>query len=134
MSVWKSVKNNTMEKAVDMEMLERGLEAMGVSLDYTVNSISNSWGHEECTAAFVKDGKVLSLGIQQDENGGITLVGDTWGTGLGGDGKQDALMNRIAQNYNSELYQDRLVDMGYDIDSVEVDKETGEIVITAVQF
>ena len=56
MSVWKSVKNNTMEKAVDMEMLERGLEAMGVSLDYTVNSISNSWGHEECTAAFVKDG------------------------------------------------------------------------------
>ena len=29
MSVWKSVKNNTMEKAVDMEMLERGLETMG---------------------------------------------------------------------------------------------------------
>ena len=66
MSVWKSVKNNTMEKAVDMEMLERGLETMGVSLDYTVNSISNSWGHEECTAAFVRDGKVLSLGIKVD--------------------------------------------------------------------
>lgn len=134
MSIWKSVKNNTMEKAVDMEMLEAALSTMGVSLDYTVNSISNNWGHQTCTAAFVKDGKVLSLGVQQDENGGITLVGDTWGTGLGGDGKQDALMNRIAQNYNSELYQDRLVDMRYDIDSVEVDKETGEIVITAIQF
>ena len=134
MSVWKSVKNNTMDKAVNMEMLETALNAMGVSLDYSVNEISNTWGHQSCTAAFVKDGKVLSLGVQQDENGGITLVGDTWGTGLGGDGKQDALMNRIAQNYNSELYQDRLVDMGYDIDSVEVDKETGEIVITAVQF
>ena len=133
MSVWKSVKNNTMEKAVDMEMLEAALSTMGVSLDYTVNSISNNWGHQTCTAAFVKDGKVLSLGVQQDENGGITLVGDTWGTGLGGDGKQDALMDRIAQNYNSELYQDRLAFMGFSIDDVSVDKETGEIVITATR-
>lgn len=133
MSVWKSVKNTTMEQNVDMEMLEKALETMGVSLDYTVNSISNTWGHETCTAAFVKDGRVLSLGVNVDNNGGISLVGDTWGTGLGGDGKQDALMNKIAQQYNSELYQDRLVGMGYDIDSVEVN-EKGEIVISAVQF
>ena len=133
MSVWKSVKNNTMDKAVNMEMLETALNAMGVSLDYSVNEISNTWGHQSCTAAFVKDGKVLSLGIQQGENGGITLVGDTWGTGLGGDGKQDALMDRIAQNYNSELYQDRLAFMGFSIDDVSVDKETGEIVITATR-
>ena len=133
MSVWKSVKNNTMEKAVNMEMLETALNAMGVSLDYSVNEISNTWGHQSCTAAFVRDGKVLSLGVQQDENGGVTLVGDTWGTGLGGDGKQDALMDRIAQNYNSELYQDRLAFMGFSIDDVSVDKETGEIVITATR-
>ena len=133
MSVWKSVKNNTMDKAVNMEMLETALNAMGVSLDYSVNEISNTWGHQSCTAAFVKDGKVLSLGVQQDANGGITLVGDTWGTGLGGDGKQDALMDRIAQNYNSELYQDRLAFMGFSIDDVSVDKETGEIVITAIR-
>ena len=133
MSVWKSVKNNTMEKAVNMEMLEAALNTMGVSLDYSVNEISNTWGHQSCTAAFVKDGKVLSLGVQQDANGGITLVGDTWGTGLGGDGKQDALMDRIAQNYNSELYQDRLAFMGFSIDDVSVDKETGEIVITATR-
>ena len=133
MSVWKSVKNNTMEKAVNMEMLETALNAMGVSLDYSVNEISNTWGHQSCTAAFVRDGKVLSLGVQQDENGGITLVGDTWGTGLGGDGKQDALMDRIAQNYNSELYQDRLAYMGFSVEDVSVDKETGEIVITATR-
>ena len=133
MSIWKSVKNNTMERAVNMEMLETALNAMGVSLDYSVNEISNTWGHQSCTAAFVKDGKVLSLGVQQDANGGITLVGDTWGTGLGGDGKQDALMDRIAQNYNSELYQDRLAFMGFSIDDVSVDKETGEIVITATR-
>ena len=133
MSVWKSVKNNTMEKAVNMEMLEAALNAMGISLDYSVNEISNTWGHQSCTAAFVWDGKVLSLGIQQDENGGITLVGDTWGTGLGGDGKQDALMNRIAQNYNSELYQDRLAFMGFSVDDVSVDEETREIVITATR-
>ena len=133
MSVWKSVKNNTMDKAVNMEMLETALNAMGVSLDYSVNEISNTWGHQSCTAAFVKDGKVLSLGVQQDANGGITLVGDTWGTGLGGDGKQDALMDRIAQNYNSELYQDRLAFMGFSVDDVSVDKETGEIVITATR-
>ena len=133
MSIWKSVKNNTMERAVNMEMLEAALNTMGVSLDYSVNEISNTWGHQSCTAAFVKDGKVLSLGVQQDANGGITLVGDTWGTGLGGDGKQDALMDRIAQNYNSELYQDRLAFMGFSVDDVSVDKETGEIVITATR-
>ena len=133
MSVWKSVKNNTMDKAVNMEMLETALNAMGVSLDYSVNEISNTWGHQSCTAAFVRDGKVLSLGIQQDENGGITLVGDTWGTGLGGDGKQDALMDRIAQNYNSELYQDRLAFMGFSVDDVSIDEETREIVITATR-
>ena len=133
MSVWKSVKNNTMEKAVNMEMLEAALNAMGISLDYSVNEISNTWGHQSCTAAFVRDGKVLSLGIQQDENGGITLVGDTWGTGLGGDGKQDALMDRIAQNYNSELYQDRLAYMGFSVEDVSVDEETREIVITATR-
>ena len=133
MSVWKSVKNNTMEKAVNMEMLETALNAMGVSLDYSVNEISNTWGHQSCTAAFVRDGKVLSLGVQQDENGGVTLVGDTWGTGLGGDGKQDALMDRIAQNYNSELYQDRLAYMGFSVEDVSKDKETGEIVITATR-
>ena len=133
MSVWKSVKNNTMDKAVNMEMLETALNAMGVSLDYSVNEISNTWGHQSCTAAFVRDGKVLSLGVQQDENGGITLVGDTWGTGLGGDGKQDALMDRIAQNYNSELYQDRLAYMGFSVEDVSKDKETGEIVITATR-
>lgn len=133
MSVWKSVKNTTMEQNVDMEMLEKALEGMGVSLDHTVNTISNTWGKEACTAAFVKDGRVLSLGVNVDANGGITLVGDTWGTGLGGDGKQDALMNRIAQLYNSELYQDRLIGMGYDIESVEVN-EKGEIVINAIQF
>ena len=133
MSVWKSVKNTTMEQNVDMNMLEIALKEMGVELDHTVNSISNTWGHETCTAAFVKDGKVLSLGINVDNNGGISLVGDTWGTGLGGDGKQDALMNRIAQLYNSALYQDRLVGMGYDIDSVTTN-ENGEIVINAIQF
>ena len=133
MSVWKSVKNNTMDKAVNMEMLETALNAMGVSLDYSVNEISNTWGHQSCTAAFVRDGKVLSLGIQQDENGGITLVGDTWGTDLGGDGKQDALMDRIAQNYNSELYQDRLAFMGFSVDDVSIDEETREIVITATR-
>ena len=133
MSVWKSVKNTTMEQNVDMDMLETALKEMGVELDHTVNSISNTWGHETCTAAFVKDGKVLSLGINVDSNGGISLVGDTWGTGLGGDGKQDALMNRIAQLYNSALYQDRLVGMGYDIESVTTN-ENGEIVINAIQF
>ena len=133
MSVWTSVKNTTMEQNVDMDMLEIALKEMGVELDHTVNSISNTWGHETCTAAFVKDGKVLSLGINVDDNGGISLVGDTWGTGLGGDGKQDALMNRIAQLYNSALYQDRLVGMGYDIDSVTTN-ENGEIVINAIQF
>ena len=133
MSVWKSVKNNTMERAVDMDMLTKALAEMGVTLDFTVNNISNTWGHETCSAAFVKNGRVLSLGINVDAKGGISLVGDTYGTGLGGDGKQDALMNRIAQLYNSALYQDRLVGMGYDIDSVTTN-ENGEIVINAIQF
>lgn len=133
MSVWKTVKNNTMERAVDMDMLTKALAEMGVSLDFTVNNISNTWGHETCSAAFVKNGRVLSLGINVDDKGGISLVGDTYGTGLGGDGKQDSLMNRIAQLYNSELYQERLTAMGYNITSVSKN-EKGELVISAIQY
>ena len=133
MSVWKSVKNNTMERAVDMDMLTKALAEMGVTLDFTVNNISNTWGHETCSASFVKNGRVLSLGINVDAKGGISLVGDTYGTGLGGDGKQDALMNRIAQLYNSELYQERLTAMGYNVTSV-TKNEKGELVISAIQY
>ena len=133
MSVWKSVKNNTMERAVDMDMLTKALAEMGVTLDFTVNNISNTWGHETCSAAFVRNGRVLSLGINVDDKGGISLVGDTYGTGLGGDGKQDALMNRIAQLYNSELYQERLTAMGYNVTSV-TKNEKGELVISAIQY
>jgi hypothetical protein len=133
MSVWKSVKNNTMEKAVDMDMLTKALAEMGVTLDFTVNNISNTWGHETCSAAFVRNGRVLSLGINVDDKGGVSLVGDTYGTGLGGDGKQDSLMNRIAQLYNSELYQERLTAMGYNITSV-TKNEKGELVISAIQY
>ena len=39
MSVWKSVKNNTMEKAVDMDMLAKALREMNVTLDFSVNKI-----------------------------------------------------------------------------------------------
>lgn len=133
MSVWKSVQNQTMNSNVEMDLLETALKGMGVELDYTVNQISNHWGHEQCTAAFVKDGKILSLGINVTSDGGVELVGDTYATGLGGDGKQEALMNRISQLYNSELYQDRLASMGYNIDSVEVNEE-GKIVITSSCF
>lgn len=133
MSVWKSVKNNNMDQNVKMEMLEKGLANMGVTLDYNTKTIKNSYGSETCTAAFVMNGRVLSLGINQDAKGGISLVGDTWGTGLGGDGKQEALMNRIAQQYSSELYQDILNTKGFTLDTVETTAD-GKIKIKAFQY
>lgn len=133
MSVWKSVKNNTMSKNVNLETLEKGLANMGVSLDYNVHTIRNSYGSDSCTAAFVMNGKTLSLGIKQDANGGVSLVGDTWGTGLGGDGKQEALMNRIAQQYNTEMYKETLNEKGWVVDSVTTNSK-GEVVIEAFQY
>lgn len=133
MSVWKSIKNNNMDQNVKMEMLEKGLANMGVTLDYNTKTIQNSYGSETCTAAFVMNGRVLSLGINQDAKGGVSLVGDTWGTGLGGDGKQEALMNRIAQQYSSELYQDILDNKGFTLDKVETTSD-GKIKIKAFQY
>lgn len=131
MSKWSTVKNNNLQSDVRMDLLEEALKGMGVSLDYNVTNISNSWGHETCTAAFVKDNKVLSLGIKVDNEGGISLVGDTWGTGLGGDGKQEQLMNSIAQRYTSELYQEVLTEKGFDV-TVETNEE-GKLVVIGMQ-
>ena len=58
---------------------------------------------------------------------------DTWGTGLGGDGKQEALMNRIAQQYNTEMYKETLNEKGWVVDSVTTNSK-GEVVIEAFQY
>lgn len=135
MSVWKTVKNNTMEKNVDMKMLDKALEGIGAKLDYNIKEVRNSWGHEKCTAGIfnVNKNKITALGVRTTKEGGIELVGDTWGSGLGGDGKQDELMNKIAQQYNKELYTVKLNEMGYIVTDTTTNAN-GEIEITAITY
>lgn len=131
MSVWKQVKNNALNSNCEMELLEKALERMGVTLDKNVKTVSNAWGHSDCDAALVKDGVVTALGIKWTEEKGIELVGDPYCSGIAADGKHQSVLNQIAQYYVTEKYNEQLQNMGFCIKDIVKDETTGEMIVSA---
>jgi hypothetical protein len=101
MSVWKQVKSDVLGKNVNERLLVQALSDLGITIDKTVKSIRNSWGHDTCDFALVNQGRVTSVGMRWTKGKGIELVGDTFGCRFDGinDKGQEQLMNKIAQAY-----------------------------------
>ena len=51
MSVWKQVKSDVLGKNVNERLLVQALSDLGITIDKTVKSIRNSWGHDTCDFA-----------------------------------------------------------------------------------
>lgn len=132
MSVWKKIISDVLASSVDTKMLEETLGEMGIGLNYSVKSLKNAYGKDTCDAAFTKDGKVLSLGIKFNDKKGIELVGDIWGTNLGGDGKQEVLMDNIAHNYQVNNVKQQVQMNNWFIENQYV--ENGKTVIEIMQY
>lgn len=134
MSVWKKIESEVLAKDVKRDLFERALnEDLGVTLDYKTNNIRNTWGSETVDCAIVNNGRVTALGFRFSDNGGVELVGDIFGSGLGGDGKQESLMNKIAQFYQKHNLKQNLELNGWIVEDIKINDKK-EIEINAYQW
>ena len=127
-------KNNSMVNPIKA-LLEKTAKEMGLSLDYNVKTVRNSWVHADVDAGFVKNGKLLSIGIKNVcENGKTraTIVGDFYRTGL----DELSFIDKFAQIYKKHEVIIKCERMGWNIDtnSIQIDKKTDEIVINAYRY
>lgn len=133
MSVWKQVKSDVLGKNVNERLLVQALSDLGITIDKTIKSIRNSWGHDTCDFALVNKGKVTSVGMRWTKGKGIELVGDTFGCRFDGinDKGQEQLMNKIAQ-----AYQVRHIKQQMQLNNWVVESQTtvnGEVKLVLVQ-
>lgn len=121
MSVWKRIESKALDAGVKRDVLERALNEIGIGLDYKTKEIRNAYGKDMVDAALVNlqnKNKSKSMGIKFTKKGGVTLVGDIWGTGFGTDGKQEALLNKIAQAYQKTNVIETVEENGWTIENV----------------
>ena len=121
MSVWKKVTSNAMEKNVKMNILEKALATMGLSLNKEVKMLENGYGKSECFAAIVNSkGVTTNVGISFTKSKGLEIVGDLWGSGLKfGDGGHQQLLDTIAQNYQVEHIKAKAIENLWEVSSVK---------------
>lgn len=134
MSVWKKIESKVLASGVDMDLLTKALKnELNVTMDFNTKNIRNSWGHEKVDCALVNNGRTTALGFRFSKENGVELVGDIFGSGLGMDGKQEALMDTIAKFYQKHNIIDKLENNGWTIENVEIN-EKKEIIIDAYQW
>lgn len=121
MSVWKKLESKILESNVDRGLLEQSLNEMGIGLDFNTTTIRNGYGTDTVDAAFVnlRDNQTKSIGIAFTQKGGIELRGDIWATGFGVDGKQEALLDKIAQTYQKNNIVKVVENNGWTIESTK---------------
>lgn len=134
MSVWKKIESKVLASGVNMDLLQEMLKKeLNVTLDFNVNRIRNTWGSEEVDCALVNNGNVTALGFRISKEKGIELVGDIYASGLGSDGDQEVLMNKIAQLYQKFNIINKLTANGWNIENLETNEE-GEIILDVMRY
>lgn len=132
MSVWTRVQNRALYEGVDMKLLEEALSDMNITLDYNVKEIRNAYGSSKVEAALVnKDKCVTSLGIARNEKGGISLVGDTWQSGIVGDREANKLIDLISQAYQKVKIKRDLELQGWMVNTI---KKNDKVVLECIQY
>lgn len=134
MSVWKKIESKVMDKNVSKETLVRALEKMNITLDDSIKTISNAFGSDTCDAAIINKDRPskVSMGVRFNAEGGVELVGDIWGTGLGNDRGQEELLDRIAHHYQVENITEQLSMSDWYIESTVT--ENGKTIMEIVQY
>lgn len=131
MSVWTKVQNRVLYENVDMEILKEALLEMNVSLDESTKEIANSFGRSKVDAGLYFNNQKTSLGIVKNAKGGISLVGDTWKSGIVGDKQADKLINMMSQAYQKVKLKKELELQGWDVNVI---KKEDKIVLQCMQY
>ena len=131
MSVWTKVQNRTLYENVDMDIFKEALAEMDITLDYGIKEISNSFGRSKVDAGIIYKNNKTSLGITRNSKGGISLVGDTWRSGIVGDKQADKLINMMSQAYQKVRLKKELELQGWIVNTV---KKEDKIVLECMQY
>lgn len=131
MSVWTKVQNKALYENVDMTIFTEALAEMNITLDYGVKEISNSFGRSKVDAGIIYNNKKTALGITRNTKGGISLVGDTWKSGIVGDKQADKLINMMSQAYQKVRLKKELELQGWVVNTV---KKEDKIVLECMQY
>lgn len=131
MSVWTKVQSRALYENVNMEVLEEALLGMEIKLDKNVKEISNAFGKSKVDAGLVYKGNQTSLGISRNSKGGISLIGDTWRSGIVGDKQADKLINMMSQAYQKVRLKKELELQGWIVNEV---KKEEKIVLECMQY
>ena len=131
MSVWTKVQNRALYENVDMAIFTEALAEMEITLDYGIKEISNSFGRSKVDAGIIYKNNKTALGITRNTKGGISLVGDTWRSGIVGDKQADKLINMMSQAYQKVRLKKELVLQGWVVNTV---KKEDKIVLECMQY
>ena len=131
MSVWTKVQNKALYENVDMAIFTEALAEMNITLDYEVKEISNSFGRSKVDAGIIYKNNKTALGITRNTKGGISLVGDTWKSGIVGDKQADKLINMMSQAYQKVRLKKELELQGWVVNTV---KKEDKIVLECMQY
>ena len=131
MSVWTKVQNKALYENVDMEILTEALAEMNVTLDHSIKEVSNAYGKSKVDACLRHNGNMTSLGIVKNSKNGISLVGDTWKSGIVGDRQANKLIDMISQRYQKIKIKRDLELQGWVVDVIE---KQDKIVLECMQY
>ncbi len=131
MSVWTKVQNRALYENVDMAIFTEALAEMEITLDYGIKEISNSFGRSKVDAGIIYKNNKTALGITRNTKGGISLVGDTWRSGIVGDKQADKLINMMSQAYQKVRLKKELELQGWVVNTV---KKEDKIVLECMQY
>lgn len=131
MSVWTRVRSEVLKQDVNMEYFKNAIKEIDLELDYSKTEIANAYGREKVDAMLKFKGNETALGIIQNANGGIDLVGDTWRSGIVGDKAHSTVSNMMAQAYQVYKTKKQLELNGWSVVSKKVQDK---IVLTCEQW
>ena len=119
----------------DKYLLEDALEELGITLNSNIKTIRNAYITTKVDAAFIKNGKLLPLGIQYEKtNKGINtiIVGDYFGTGI----NEFTFTDKVCQLYKKHeiIFKCKMQGWTINKEDITIDSKTDEIVINASRY
>ena len=131
MSCWRKYSAKVLDN-VDMDLLKKACDEMGVSFDPNIKHVENSYGENAAVdAALVKDGETLPLGfrfVREDGKTKLQLEGDFWRTGL----REESFLGHLSQQYQKFNIMQQAEAQGWIFDRSEV--VDGNVVLEAYQW
>lgn len=113
MSVWTRVQSQGL-KDVKMKEFVKALDELELKLDDR-KIIKNYYGEDIVDNGLKYRGREIDLGIKKEPNGYLSLVGDTYNSGIVSDNCAEELLNLINQRYQKVILEKKLKREGWNV-------------------